>query len=217
LIPKEQWDGFINDNMYEFIPLAKGKALDYITDNGKIVNIRKYYAIAGILKSLKDERDYGSFAIIYKDDKDIVTYEIIRSIRAALRYEARFLLRKDSYTWKSIISAIITTIDPIVLIEFKKIIQTFALGTKFYEDIPELSMYDLEWDLDELDMREMYYKIYKCVFNGILDYDTFVEITEIDIDTVIYFTNLDPDLIENLPFRIERALKEKENKEKNNG
>jgi hypothetical protein len=197
MISKEQWDGSKDDKTFRFIPLGQGIREEIIKENNDIVDIKKYPVTFGLILDINNEKDLGYFFYLYEYEENKYTWEWVRMIRGALRYEARAQL-KDKKVWDAITTAVNTIIDPEALAEFKRIIQSIALGNALYTYLENNGI-----KVEEINTKEYYYKIYKYALKGKLDFNTYVSITNIEYSDE--WIVLDPDYIESLEFRIESA------------
>lgn len=205
VIAKEQWDGVKDDKTRIFIPLGQGKDREIIYDaNGEPVDIKDYQVTFGLIFDINNERDPGYLFYLYKDDNGKYSGEWVRMIRGALRLEVKAQLRKRK-AWEAITAAVNTIIDPEALTEFKKIIESIALGNVIYEYLE-----DREIEIEELNAKEYFYRIYKYALKGQLDKDTFNSIIGIEYsdDWVV----LDYNSVESIQFRTELAYERIANK-----
>jgi len=197
MISKEQWDGSKDDKTFRFIPLGQGIREEIIKENNEIVDIKKYPVTFGLILDINNEKDLGYFFYLYEYGENKYIWEWVRMIKGALRYEARSQL-KDKKVWDAITTVVNNIIDPEALAEFKRIIQSIALGNVLYTYLENDGI-----KVEEINTKEYYYKIYKYALKGKLDFNTYVSITNIEYSDE--WIVLDPDYIESLQFRIESA------------
>jgi hypothetical protein len=204
LIEKDQWDGKIDLDIFGFIVLGQGICTEIIYDEkDKPVDIKKYPALIGITRSV-ERKEMGNVIIIYEYEKGKYTYDWIRVIRGALKYETMFLLKRKK-VWDMLISAIITLPEYADYNEFKKIVKSIALGKVLYDDIKRIFILDID---PQINYKEYYYKLYKYVLDGKLDYNTYLRITEAQEDDLI---DINPEYIEELQSKFESVYEKMRN------
>ena len=204
IIPKDKWDGTKDKHTFRFVPLGEGKYTDIFEENGKIKDVRIYTVTFGLIFDINNEKDPGYLFYIgqYKEGKH--TWDWVRMVRGALMYEAKKYL-KEKHTWEAITTAVNTIIDPEALTEFKKIIESIALGYAFYEYLE-----DKEIEIEDLNTKEYFYRIYKYSLKGKLDFDTFNNI--IGLEYIGDWPALDYDSVLDIQFRTESAYNRMANK-----
>jgi len=205
VIPKEQWDGSKNNETFLFIPLGEGTDKDLIEENGKIEDIRRYKVTFGLIFMINREKDSGYFFYLYKDKNGKYSGEWVRMVRGALMYEAKKYLLEEK-TWAAINSAVNTIIDPEALVEFKKIVESIALGNVFYDYLEDRG---IEVDIDELNTKRYFYKIYKYALKGKLDFDRYTSIVGLEYSDD--WAILDINVVESIQIRVEMAYEKIEN------
>jgi len=198
IIPKEQWDGNKDKNTYRFVPLGLGKDSEIFYDaNDKPVKIIDYQVTFGLIFDINNEKDPGYFFYLYKDDRGKYSGEWVRWVRGALMYEAKKYLKED-HAWEAITTAVNTITDPEALTEFKKVVESIALGNVFDEYLEERGI-----KIEELNTKKYFYKIYKYALKGQLDFDTFNNIVGLEYSDD--WVTLDYDTVLDIQFRIESA------------
>jgi len=197
MIPKEQWDGTKDQKTFRFVPLGEGKRTDIFEENGKIKDVKIYTVTFGLIFDINNEKDPGCLFYIGQYEEGKYTWDGVRMVRGALMYEAKGYL-KEKHTWDAITTAVNTIIDPEALTEFKKIIEAVALGYVFYDYLKD---HDIE--IEDLNTKEYFYRIYKYALKGKLDFDTFNNI--IGLEFIGDWPALDYDSVLSIQFRTESA------------
>ena len=203
LIPKDQWDGKKDIWTARFIPFGESKYIKWeYDDNGNLIDIKKYPVIIGLVLDLENNEDSGYVYMIYEYEKGKYTYDVIRMIKSALRFDVMNTLRRK-YVWDSFIVATTSIIDPEVLAEFKKIVFSIILGTKIYDQLKERRIEP------QFSTKKYYYILYKYALKGILDYKTYIRITDLEEDEII---DINHNYIDYIKFRVELAYEKIKNR-----
>jgi hypothetical protein len=196
LIPKDQWNGTVDLDTFKLILLGPGIRKEIIDDgyNPRIED--EYLVLIGIAYNLKDE-NYSLLIYLYEHEKGKYSFEDIRFIKGALKYEVTFLLKsKEIKEALDFVKIIISDYR-----EFEKIIKSMALAYVLYRET-------LDYNIKPLfNIKDYYYALYKYILKGNLDYETYLEITKVN-DAII---ELDKNYIYDLQIRFERAHKKIEN------
>jgi hypothetical protein len=175
LVPINEWDrmvyldrlGIIKDK--GFIKFGEG-----ITTWGSITKRKKSKkALIGITYHLDDNTsEYAGF--IVENEPGIYELVACRRVSAALTH----IVRKKELT---IYRVKIVSDNPKEWLfnykEFKKILQSLALGYMLYKNKNILTC---SITIKSFDYKEFYYYLYKNDLKGILDQETYQKITEID-------------------------------------
>jgi len=197
LIPKEKWDGTKDQETFRFVPLGEGKYKEIIEEDGEVIDVRIYPVTFGLIFDINNKGDPGYLFYIGEYEEGKYEWEWVRMVRGALMYEAKKYL-KEKDTWDAITTAVNTIIDPEALTEFKKIIESVALGYVFYDYLENKGI-----EIEELNTKKYFYRIYKYSLKGKLDFDTFNNI--IGLEFIGDWPSLDYDSVLSIQFRVESA------------
>ena len=190
LIPKDQWDGSIDINIFGFIPLGPGIYKETIDDGFNPKIEKEFPVLIGILYDLKNEED-SSLIYLLEYEKGKYSYNWIRLIKGALRYEVTlFLKKKEIKGALNFVKIIVSNPE-----EFEKIVKSIVLAYVLYKETLDNGVKPL------FDIKNYYYTLYKEILKGDLDYKTYIKITKIN-DAII---KLDKDYIYDLQIRFEKA------------
>jgi hypothetical protein len=173
LVPINEWDGnyyidklgFIKDK--GFIKFGEG-----ITTWGSIIERKKSKkALIGITYHLDDNTsEYAGFIV----ENEPGIYELVdcKIVSAALTY----IVRKEILTIYRIQKTLKNLKEWLFNYrEFKKIVESLALGYIIYKSIQSYPII-----INSFDYKEFYYYLYKNDLKGVLDQETYLNITEID-------------------------------------
>ena len=196
MIPKDQWDWNIDINTLGFILLGPGIYKEIIDDgfNPRIEN--EYLVLIGIAYNLKDESD-SSLIYLLEKEKGEYSFERIRLIKAALKYEVTFLLNSKKLKKAIDLARILVSNSE----EFGKIVKSMALAYVLYKETLDMNIKPL------FNIKEYYFTLYKYILKGNLDYETYIEITKVN-DAII---ELDASYIYGLQIRFEKVYEKIKN------
>jgi hypothetical protein len=173
LVPINEWDG----NYYiDRLGIIKDKGFikfgEGITSWGSITKRKKSKkALIGIAYNLEDNKsEYAGFIV----ESEPGIYELVdcKTIPTTLTY----FVRKEILTIYRIQKTLKNLKEWLFNYrEFKKIVESLALGYVLYKNIQSCPI-----TINSFDYKEFYYYLYKNDLKGILDQETYLNITEID-------------------------------------